>query len=63
MLYHMVLRNFECIMRNPEEIKFWIENEIGNYDGKSDRAEEWCRNASAGDVYDDEMVRIEVKEE
>ena len=62
MLYHLVLWDFECIMRKPEEIRFWIENEIGGHDGKSARAEEWCRNASAGDVYDDEMVHIEVEE-
>lgn len=62
MLYHLVLWDFECTMRKPEEIRFWIENEIGDYDGKSSRAEEWCKNASVGDVYDDEMIHIEVEE-
>ncbi len=62
MIYHLTLWDFECTMRKPEEIRFWIENAIGDHDGKSARAEEWCSNASAGDVYDDEMVHIEVKE-
>lgn len=62
MIYHLTLWDFECAMSEPREIRFWIENEIGDYDGKSSRVEEWCRNASVGDVYDDEMVHIEVEE-
>lgn len=62
MLYHMTLWDFECTTSDSEKIRFWIENEIGDYDDKSYKAEEWCRNASVGDVYDDEMIHIEVEE-
>lgn len=60
MRYKMTLGDFGCEMTEPSEIKFWIENEIGNYDNKSTRAEEWCSNASVGDVYDDDKIHIEV---
>ena len=60
MKYKMILGDFGCEMIEPSEIKFWIENEIGKYDNKSSRAEEWCNNASAGSVYDDDFIHIEV---
>lgn len=60
MKYKMTLGNFACEMLKPSEIKFWIENEIGKYDNKSARAEEWCDNASVGNVYDDDFIHIEV---
>ncbi len=60
MKYKMTLGDFGCEMLKPSEIKFWIENEIGKYDTKSARAEEWCKNASVGDVYDDDFVHIKV---
>lgn len=60
MMYEMTLGNFGCKMQEPSEIKFWIENEIGKYDNKSIKAEEWCDNASVGDVYDDDFIHIEV---
>jgi len=56
----MTLGDFACEMLKPSEIKFWIENEIGEYDNKSKRAEEWCDNASVGNVYDDGFIHIEV---
>ena len=60
MKYKMTLNDFGCEMLKPSEIKFWIENEIGKYDAKSARAEEWCDNASVGDMYDDDFIHIEV---
>ena len=60
MYYKMTLFDFSCKMSKPSEIKFWIENEIGKYDNKSLRAEEWCKNASIGDVYEDDFIYIEV---
>lgn len=60
MKYKMTLGDFACKMQKPSEIKFWIENEIGKYDNKSVRAEEWCNNASVGNVYDDDFIHIEV---
>lgn len=62
MKYKMTLGNFSCEVQNPFNIKFWIENEIGKYDSKSERAEEWCSNASVGDLYDDDFIHIEVQE-
>lgn len=60
MKYKMTLGNFACEMLKPSEIKFWIENEIGKYDNKSAKAEKWCNNACAGNVYDDDFIHIEV---
>lgn len=60
MKYKMTLGNFSCEMLEPSEIKFWIESEIGKYDSKSTRAENWCNNASTGDSYDDDFIHIEV---
>lgn len=62
MMYKMTLGNFACQMLEPSEIKFWIENEIGKFDNKSAKAEEWCNNASVGNVYDDDFIHIEVTE-
>ncbi len=62
MKFKMILGNFMCTMGEPKEIKFWIENEIGEYEGKSTKAEKWCSKALIGDVYDDEFIHIEVLE-
>lgn len=59
-MYKMTLGNFSCTMLTPNQIKFWIENEIGKYDNKSLRAEEWCKNARIGDIYEDDFIYIEV---
>lgn len=60
MKYQMTLGDFGCEMESPSEIKFWIENEIGKYDNKSVKAEKWCHNASAGNIYNDDFIHIEV---
>lgn len=58
--YRLILGNLEAEVHEPEDIRFWIENEIGAYEGKAKKAEEWCKQASIGDVYDDEFIHIEV---
>lgn len=60
MMYKMTLGDFTCKMLTPSEIKFWIENEIGKYGNKSEKAEEWCNNAVVGNVYIDDFIHIEV---
>lgn len=38
-------------VQKPEEIRFWIENEIGDYGNISVDAENWCNTSVVGETY------------